>query len=142
MQNVTNKFLSRIVDCVDDSNSLRVQEVAMKLLLSMVHEEFLDEWDDDFGWEKINMKSFDPFASPSVRRDALYFVMDQIEAFDADGNGKGSIGDKKQLDQLLAIAKWYDTSVNNRFLHKRSHMRCVSSQTLIIYSRFLVLFLS
>jgi len=104
MQNVTNKFLSRIVDCIDDNDNIRVQETAMKLLLYMVQEEFLDEWADDVGWEKINMKSFDPFASPKVRRDALYFVMDQIEIFDTDGNS--AIGDKKQSDQLLAIAKW------------------------------------
>ena len=112
MHNVTNKFLSRIVDCIDDNESVRVQEIAIKLLLSMVHEEFLDDWEDDLGWEKINMKSFDPFSSPKVRRDALYFVMDQIETFDTDGKDASSIGDKKQSDQLLAIAKWYVSKTN------------------------------
>jgi hypothetical protein len=106
MHNVTLKFLSRVVDCTDDAESLRVQELAIKLVLSMMREEFLDDWEDDVGWDKVNLKALDSLSSHRVRRDALYFVMDQLDAFDTDGKGAASIGEKKQLDQLVAIAKW------------------------------------
>jgi len=107
MHNVTLKFLSRVVDCTDDAESLRVQELSIELVLSMMREEMLDDWDDDVGWDKINLKALDSLSSNRVRRDALYFVMDQLDAFDTDGGkGAASIGEKKQLDQLVAIAKW------------------------------------
>ncbi len=106
MQNVTLKFLSRIVDCTDDSQSVRVQELSMKLLLSMLREEFLDEWEDDVGWDKVNLKALDALSSEKVRRDALYFVMDQLDAFDTDGKRADEISEKKQSEQLVAIARW------------------------------------
>ncbi len=106
MQNVTLKFLSRIVDCTDDAQSTHVQELATKLLLSMLREEFLDEWEDDVGWDKVNLKALDALSSERVRRDALYFVMDQLDAFDTDGKGADAISEKKQSEQLVAIARW------------------------------------
>ena len=106
MHNVTLKFLSRIVDCTDDSQSLKVQELATNLLLSMLREEFLDEWEDDVGWDKINLKALDALASKTVRKNALYFVMDQLDAFDTDGKEASEISEKKQSEQLVAIARW------------------------------------
>lgn len=104
MQNVTVKFLDRIVDCTEDSQDVKVQEAAMSLILAMLKEEFLDDWQDDDGWEQINLKAFDILSSPNVRRDALYFVLDQLPPFDVE---KGtSISEKKQLDQITAIAAW------------------------------------
>ena len=106
MLNVTIKFLPRIVDCTNDARSLRVQELATKLLLYMLRDEFLDDWEEDAGWDKVNLKALDALSSPRVRRDALYFVMDQLDAFD-DGKDSASVGEKKQLDRLVAIARWY-----------------------------------
>ena len=106
MHNVTLKFLSRIVDCTDDAHSLRVQELSTKLLLSMLLEEFLDEWEDDIGWDKINQKALDSLSNKKVRKNALYFVMDQLDAFDTDGKGASEISEKKQTEQLVAIARW------------------------------------
>mmetsp|Transcript_25711 Transcript_25711/g.60278 ORF Transcript_25711/g.60278 Transcript_25711/m.60278 type:complete len:1061 (-) Transcript_25711:319-3501(-) len=105
MLNVTMKFLARIVDCTNDARSLRVQELATKLLLYMLRDEFLDDWEEDADWDKINLKALDALSSPRVRRDALYFVMDQLDAFD-DGKDSAVIGEKKQLDRLVAIARW------------------------------------
>ena len=116
MHNVTLKFLSRLVDCTDDAESLRVQELSIQLVLSMMREEMLDDWEDDVGWDKINLKALDSLSSHRVRRDALYFVMDQLDAFDTDGKGAASIGEKKQLDQLVAIAKWSANKLCDGFI--------------------------
>ena len=106
MHNVAMKFLNRIVDCIDDKTSIRAQELAIKVLLSMLREEFLDDWDDDTGWDKVNLKSIDVLSSSKVRKDALYFVMDQLDAFDTDGKEAGQISEKKQSEQLVGIARW------------------------------------
>jgi cohesin complex subunit SA-1/2 len=105
MENVTVKFLPRFVDCTEDSEDVRVQELAMKLLLEMLKAEFLDEWEDDNGWTAVNLKALDIYTSPQVRKDALYFVLEQIDAFDFEADGQ--VGEKKQLEQLTEIAKWW-----------------------------------
>lgn len=104
MQNVTLKFLDRIVDCTEDSQSVKVQEAAISLILAMLKEEFLDDWQDDMGWEQINLKALDVLTSLTVRRDALYFVLDQLPSFDVERGAQ--ISEKKQSDQLTAIASW------------------------------------
>ena len=105
MQNVCTKFLNRIVDCTEDSGSMEVQETAMELLLAMLREEFLDEWDDDNGWDQVNLKSLDPNTTPKVRMNALYFILEQLDSFDADGDSK-SVSEKKQVEQIEGIASW------------------------------------
>jgi len=104
MHNVLFKFLNRIVDCTDDADSSRVRELAVKILLDMLREEFLDDWDDDVAWDKVNIKALDALSSARVRRDALYFVMDQLDPFDTDGTV--GLTDRKQSEQLVAIARW------------------------------------
>ncbi|CAJ1942584.1 unnamed protein product [Cylindrotheca closterium] len=113
MESVCLKFLARIVDCTEDAESLQVQEAAMELLLFMLKNEFLDEWDDDDGWDQVNLKALDQNTSNDVRRDALYFVLDQMDCFDVedDGNdGKSTmshgLGEKKQVEQIESIASW------------------------------------
>lgn len=114
MKTVCVKFLNRIVDCTEDSQSLHVQEAAMELLLIMLREEFLDDWDDDDGWDQVNLKAIDKNTSPKVRKDALYFVLDQMDCFDTEedgGDGKSTmshgLGEKKQVERIESIASWY-----------------------------------
>jgi cohesin complex subunit SA-1/2 len=114
MESVCVKFLNRIVDCTEDSQSLQVQEAAMELLLIMLREEFLDEWEDDDGWDQVNLKAIDKNTSFKVRKDALYFVLDQMDCFDTEedgGDGKSTmshgLGEKKQVERIESIASWY-----------------------------------
>jgi hypothetical protein len=114
MESVCVKFLNRIVDCTEDSQSLQVQEAAMELLLIMLREEFLDEWEDDDGWDQVNLKAIDKNTSFKVRKDALYFVLDQMDCFDTEedgGDGQSTmshgLGEKKQVERIESIASWY-----------------------------------
>jgi cohesin complex subunit SA-1/2 len=111
MQNVSTKFLMRIVDCTEDSQSLEVQEMAMELLLRMLQHEFLDEWEDDNGWDQVNMKALDLNTSPKVRKDALYFILEQLPSFDSHEDDNRStlssvVGEKKQAERVEGIAAW------------------------------------
>jgi hypothetical protein len=108
MQHVTMKFLSRFVDCVHDGDDVRVQEVALKLLLAMLHADFLEEWDEDEGWDSVNMKCLDTHSSPQVRRDALYFVLEQLDSFDPI---EGQLAEKKLMERVASLAGWYVNSL-------------------------------
>jgi cohesin complex subunit SA-1/2 len=126
MVNVITKFLPKIADCVLDTNVL-VQEKAMSLLLSLEREGFLDEVMDDNLWMQINLKALSPQTTPTVRRDALYFVMDQLEAFDEDEAQDEKSGQKRRrskdktslaessermmVQRIDALASWYDIRV-------------------------------
>lgn len=113
MEGVCQKFLERIVDCTEDSESLQVQEAAMELLLTMLRNEFLDDWADDDGWDQVNLKAINKNTSTNVRRDALYFVIDQMDCFDVDDDGNDGkstmshyLGEKKQVERIESIASW------------------------------------
>lgn len=107
MQNVSHKFLGRIVDSVEDSaTEVPVQEFAIKLMRCMMEVGLLDDWEDDDGWDQINLKAIDGLASPQVRKDALYFVVDQLDSFDHEVQ-TSIVGEEKQEEQLEAIAGWY-----------------------------------
>mmetsp|Transcript_24504 Transcript_24504/g.36303 ORF Transcript_24504/g.36303 Transcript_24504/m.36303 type:complete len:1119 (+) Transcript_24504:1970-5326(+) len=93
MEHVVAKFLSRIADCAIDV-SIKVQEVAMKLLLALLREGFLDDVDDENLWNQVNLRALARDATPNVRRDALYFVMEQLEAFD-----EGADEDQEEEDE-------------------------------------------
>lgn len=56
--------------------------------------------------------SFSFLQSPSVRRDALYFVLDQLEAFDDDNEGSES-SERKRAQQLDAIASYAAHAMTN-----------------------------
>jgi cohesin complex subunit SA-1/2 len=103
MQHVTVKFLPRLVDCTHDSESVGVQEVAMKLLLEMLQVEFLEECEDDELWDSINMKCVDMHSSPQLRKDALYFVLNQLAAFDTAND---HVNEKKLVERLASLAGW------------------------------------
>lgn len=122
MENVVTKFLPKIADCVIDSNLL-VQEKAMAVLLALEREGFLDNIDDDNLWSQINFRALSPQTTPAVRRDALYFVMDQLEAFDEDEPADENSGQKRKrskdkaslaesserllIHRIEALAYWY-----------------------------------
>lgn len=104
MPPILARFLPRITECVTDID-VQVQEHAMSFLLCLEREGFLDSLDDDKVWESINFRSLHPDTSPVVRRDALYFVMEQIEAFDL-GN---SHTESKVIERIDGLTKWYVT---------------------------------
>lgn len=109
MTHVVTKFLGRIVDCSIDVH-VSVQEAAMKLLLSLLRNSFLDDVEDEHMWSKINTLAFDEKGSNVLRRDALYFIMEQLEEFDdkekEDNNNPASSSDRRSASQLDAIASW------------------------------------
>jgi cohesin complex subunit SA-1/2 len=101
MNSVLGKFLGRLADCVLDVD-MKVQESAMQLLLVLLRKDLFDEVENDRIWEQINMRSIDPNTTPAVRRDALYFVIEQLEAFD---NGSvSSMGDA--VERINALVDW------------------------------------
>mmetsp|Transcript_4445 Transcript_4445/g.12822 ORF Transcript_4445/g.12822 Transcript_4445/m.12822 type:complete len:1392 (+) Transcript_4445:134-4309(+) len=110
MQNVCSKFLRRIADCTDDV-SLDVQEVAMELILKLTNEGFLDDWDDDAGWERLNLKALDANSTPGVRKNALYIILDQLDVFDEGGDGRSvasviTLSERQQMTRIDEISKW------------------------------------
>lgn len=112
MLNVCTKFIARIADCSKDSQSLEVQEVAMELMVKLMREGFLDDWDDDDGWDQLNLKALDSKTTPVVRRNALYLILDQLDCFDEGTDAKSAVGsvntlsERQQMVRLDAIARW------------------------------------
>ena len=116
LEHVTMKFLSRIVDTVIDVHT-SVQESGMKLMLSLLRAGFLDEIDDEKMWNQVNTLAFETTSTPTIRRNALYFIMEQLEEFDEGDAEEGSkkkrksvnnlnISDRKISQRLDAIASW------------------------------------
>eukprot|EP00586_Coscinodiscus_wailesii_P000063 CAMPEP_0172480390 /NCGR_PEP_ID=MMETSP1066-20121228/5488_1 /TAXON_ID=671091 /ORGANISM="Coscinodiscus wailesii, Strain CCMP2513" /LENGTH=1957 /DNA_ID=CAMNT_0013241639 /DNA_START=101 /DNA_END=5974 /DNA_ORIENTATION=+ len=115
MEHVIAKFLPRMADAVIDV-SVSVQEKAIQLLLALLREGFLDDVEDEHLWNQINLRAIARDASPSVRRDALYFVMEQLEAFDEDDDnenatvarnkGLGESQERQNALRLDALASW------------------------------------
>lgn len=56
LENVVGKFLSRITSSIKDPKP-EVQEVAMKVLLMLLKNGFLDDCDDDKIWDAINQRA-------------------------------------------------------------------------------------
>jgi cohesin complex subunit SA-1/2 len=106
MTDLFAKYLPRIAQCNRDV-SASVQERAMQLLLSLCKEGFLEEIENDDFFDSIFLYAVDKNASPTVRRDALYFVMLQMEIFDTEvltsNEGKN---EKILLRRLDEIASW------------------------------------
>jgi cohesin complex subunit SA-1/2 len=100
-KSVIVKFLPRLADCAIDVD-FQVQERAMELLLVLMREDFLDSLDDDDIWEQINLQALARDTTPAVRRDALYFIIDQLEAFDS-GPAKT---EAKMVERIDGIAQW------------------------------------
>ena len=113
MENVAIKFMARIADTVIDVHT-SVQEAGLALMLSLVRVGFLDDIEDEKVWDQVNLLSFQEKTSPKVRKDALYFIMEQLEEFDdADADaGKSkkrrasTRSDRRVAQRLDAIASW------------------------------------
>ena len=112
MQNVCRKFLPRIADCTDDSQSLEVQEIAMELIVKLANEGFLDDWDDDSGWDRLNLKALDTNSTHTVRKNALYLILDQLDCFDDAANDARSsasvatLSERQLIVRIEAVARW------------------------------------
>ena len=134
MERVIVKFLPRIVDSVIDIHE-SVQEVGMKMMLSLMRNGFLEELDEkeegekdlmtEEMWDQVNLMALEVDTSPVVRRDALYFIMEQLEDFD-DSNDEeediddldvsnqkkkrksltSNISDRRLAQRLDAVASW------------------------------------
>ena len=116
MEHVITKFLPRIADSVIDV-SVSVQESGMKLLLALLRTGLLDDIEDENMWNQINLCALANDTSPEVRRNALYFIMEQLEAFDEEDDGsnqgdgpnskkEGKQSDRRATQRLDAIASW------------------------------------
>jgi cohesin complex subunit SA-1/2 len=140
LEHVSVKFLKRISETVIDVHS-SVQERGVKLMLSLLRAGFLDNIDDEQMWNQVNILAFETDGTPAVRRDALYFIMEQLEEFDDgddEGNDKGKKrksldnsqpSDKKAAQRLDAIASWAahtltdgDVPLENIQIHLVNHL--------------------
>jgi hypothetical protein len=101
MNSVIDKFLARMADCVLDVD-IGVQEVAMELLLHLLRGEFFDDVDNERIWHQINMRAIAPDTSPSARRDALYFVIEQLQQFDSGS----SSSENDAVERINALVGW------------------------------------
>eukprot|EP00804_Cyclotella_cryptica_P015054 CCRYP_000638-RD/>CCRYP_000638-RD protein AED:0.18 eAED:0.18 QI:0/0.75/0.6/1/0.75/0.6/5/233/1090 len=107
MEHVVSKFLKRIAESVIDVDG-EVQEVAMELMLELLKGGFLDDVEDDELWNLVNCRALATDASPKVRRDALSFVLEQLEPFDEAEEGKESETniERKRAQQIDSIASF------------------------------------
>ncbi|KAL9183151.1 hypothetical protein ACHAXT_004938 [Thalassiosira profunda] len=106
LEHVVAKFLGRICGAVEDPDA-GVQGAAVRLMLQLLRGGFLDDVQDDGLWDKTNLRCLAPDASDDVRRTALYFVLDQLEAFDDGGEDERAAPDeRKRAGQLDAIASY------------------------------------
>ena len=123
MENVVGKFQGRLADCSIDV-SIGVQETALSLLLLLLRGGFLDDIANDNIWNQINLRALDAETTPQVRKDALYFIMEQLEAFDDDDFEEQVMKAKKKfsksksaslvqsaekmvVQRLDSLASWY-----------------------------------
>ena len=102
---VIKKFHQQIAKLVFDV-AVPNQEKATELLLVLLREEYMDEIDDQAFWERINSRCLAVDASPTVRKNALYFVIAQCEQFD-DDNFVDVYTEKRVVDRIGALATWY-----------------------------------
>jgi cohesin complex subunit SA-1/2 len=120
VENVIRKFLPRLADCTIDVD-VSVQEKAIALFLRLDRANLLEDFEDDALWAQINNRALASDTSHAVRRDALQFVLDQLEAFDYDEDEaarsktwakkrSASIvqsSNKTAAKQLATLAGWY-----------------------------------
>lgn len=102
MTSVVDAFLGRISQMVLDVDR-DVQEGAMALLLVLLRGGFLDEVNDDDMWQKLNSRALAINTTPTARRDALYFVFEQLQPFD----DSELTTESKAVDRIDGLCKWY-----------------------------------
>jgi len=113
LDHVVAKFLPRIADAVMDPVG-EVQEVAMNLMLVLLKGGFLDDVSDDKLWDQTNQRCLAEDAPAAVQNNALYFILDQLEAFDDGGeNEKAAPDERKRAQQLDAIASYAAHTLTN-----------------------------
>ena len=100
MSLVIQKFATRLADCVLDKD-VTVQEKSMELLLELARGTMLDFLEDDSVWEQINLRALDPDTSPQVRKDALLFLLEQLEAFDQSTVTNMETHDVAKMESLV-----------------------------------------
>lgn len=126
LEKVVHKFLPRVADCVIDSDT-KVQQHAMSLLLALNRNGLLDELDDDRVWNQINLRALAPDTTAEVRRDALYFVMEQLESFDEENTSSNPshTPERQKVDQIDAVATWVAHALSDGKIpmeHLRVHL--------------------
>jgi len=113
LEHVVAKFLPRIADSVMDPVG-QVQELAMSLMLVLLKGGFLDDVSEDKLWDRTNQRCLAADAPATVQKDALYFILDQLEAFDDGGeNEKAAPNERKRAQQLDAIASYAAHTLTN-----------------------------
>jgi cohesin complex subunit SA-1/2 len=142
LENVCTKFLARFVDCTQDVDT-DVQEQAMELLLHMLRNEFLDDWDvmEETAWDQVNLKALDIHATPKVRKNALYFILEQLDCFDNDdqrdeGTTSADVPEKKQMERVEGIASWYVYYLFRLFRRIASFSVAVTHSLLVVFLAF------
>jgi cohesin complex subunit SA-1/2 len=101
MNAVFERFMKRLTDTVLDVDNV-VQEKAMALLLCLLKEGFLDELEDNSIWDQINTRALATNTTMTARRDALYFVMEQLDAFDSGATKNESV----MVERIDGLSKW------------------------------------
>jgi cohesin complex subunit SA-1/2 len=104
MTSVIEKFAPRLADMVLDVDD-GVQDQVMQLLLLLSRQGLLDSLQDDQIWEQINLRALSPDASVAVRKNALFFVLEQLEAFDPGVAVSGS-SEAGDTEKIQSIASW------------------------------------
>jgi len=110
MTHFVAKFRGRIVDCLQDVEE-KVRSVAMRLLLHLLREGFLDDRDiPDSFFHQVNVCAINPDMTPQVRTMATEFVVEQLEAFEEEGRqstqGMAGGGLRVAVQRIDALAGW------------------------------------
>ena len=84
----------------------------MKLLVSLLRNAFLDEVEDEKMWNQINLLALASNTSAEVRKNALYFIMEQLEAFDDTDDRANHSYESKHEQQLVS------SLLSQHFLYK------------------------
>lgn len=101
MTMIATKFCSRIADCTMDVEVV-VQERATELLLAFSRDLLLEKVDDAEIWKQINSRALADDTSPKVRRMALMFVIEQLQAFDEQSVSS----EADAVERINALITW------------------------------------
>lgn len=95
----------------------------MKLLLQLLRNGFLDEVDNDHLWNQVNLRAIAKDTNAEVRKYALYFVMEQLEAFD-----EGEEEEIEEQQQTPASKKRKAVNIVSESLERRLSLRNLQIQ--------------
>jgi cohesin complex subunit SA-1/2 len=83
----------------------------MSLLIKLAQRGFMDDMEDDGAWSQINVRALASETSPLVRRDALYFVIEQLEAWDDDEHEARQGDQRWSKDKNVSLVQSEETVV-------------------------------